>query len=338
MRKPLYISRSWREFDKQQAIGILSFYKKIYMLDVEFHLNINGEINQQWLDYVYNFIPVEKIILYKDDFLKDYARKNKIKETIIDDFEKWKWIYHILLYHYLWKERESDYILTFDDDILFNSKEISEIIRYLETRTPFGLSETNAWSDKSSMKKMIFYFDKKGIDVHDIFWKVSPQNVSINSGFLGMKMDFFENYDSLNDIVNFFTLDYFNPPITSWNDISSWNDSYGILFDSLWNILLQEQSFLVINQKVFYPTEFRTLQISDGYNIELHDMVNDEFYPLRTKLEHYLSNAKHELVYKQRIMQEKSYIDRLIELGGNNIENFYKVTINSKNSGNINET
>jgi hypothetical protein len=316
-KKPLYIGRSWRQFSKQQAIGILSFYKKIYMLDVEFHLNINEEIEQEWVDYVYNFIPEEKIIFYKDDFFKEYARKNKVEETIIDDFKKWKWIYHILLYHYLWKEREADYILTFDDDILFNSKEIPEIIGYLETKTPFGLSETNAWSDKSLMKKMIFYFDKKGMDIHDIFWKVSPQNVSINSGFLGMKMGFFEHYESLNDIIDFFTLEYFDPQ----------SINYDILFDSLWNIFLQEQSFLVINQKVFYPNEFRTLQISDGYNIELHDMVNDEFYPLRTKLEHYLSHAKHELIYEQRILQESRYLNRLIEMGGHNIENFYNIII-----------
>lgn len=309
VKKPIAISRSWRTFGRQQAIGMLSLYKKIYMLDIEFHLNINGDIDQKWVDYVANFIPIEKIIFYKDDFFKEYAKLNKIDKKVINDFDKWKWIYHILLYHYLWKEKGFDYILTYDDDILFNSKEIPEIIDNLDNERPFGVSETNGWADKSMMGKLIIYFDKKGIDINYRFWGAWPHHVAINSGFLGMKMDFFEQYDSLSDIVNFFELKEYEH-----NDDFEW--------DALWKLLLQEQSFLVINQKSFYTHEFHSLQISDGYNLEWFDM--DEFYPLRTKLEHYISTKKYTHFYRSRLDQEEERFNQLIEEGGRNIDRFYE--------------
>lgn len=316
--KQFIVSRSWRRFGKQQAVGLLSLYKKIHKLHPEFHFNINEKVEQEWVDFVHNFIPKEKLILYNDDFFKNYAKSKNINQDTINKFKEWKWIYHILIYYYLY-EQNVDYILTYDDDILFNEKDIDEVIDCIQNKIPFGIGEYNGYSDKTLLGKLIIYFDKKGIDINQKYWLCEPQNLSINSGFLGMKVEFFDKYDSLNDILNFFPMKkygYLNGPKESWSKEKS--------FFNLFNYLLGEQSFLAINSKSFYNDIFRTLWVADGYNIEYKDIVEHN-YPERTKVEHYLGYNKYQQTYKSRLdkeywtfkwlISEKKDLDKFYELG-----------------------
>lgn len=311
--KKFVVSRSWRKFGRQQAIGLLSLYKKIHWLEPEFHFNINEEVEQRWVNYVHNFIPKENLNLYNDNFFKEYAQLKNIPKERINKFDDWKWIYHILLYYYLY-ENGVTYILTYDDDILFNSKEITEITHNIENQIPFGIGEYNGFADKTMFKKLIPYFKQRKIDINYLFWACYPQNLAVNSGFLGTKTQFFENYDSINDIVDMFKLEKYEH-----KDELQWFEMF--------EILLQEQSFLVINNKSFYNHEFETLWVEQGYNIEWKDI--DEFYPMKTKLEHYIHIHKYKSYYKDRLDQEQNRLDKLIS-EKKHIDKFYELDLENQ--------
>src|SRR6056300_1174047 len=133
----MIVARSWRRFGQQQTIGLLSLYKKIHWMNPVFHFNINEDIDNDCLEYLYNFILKENLYIYTDEFFDEYARQNGVDELVIQQFSKWKWIYNILLYYYIHSEIKISYILTYDDDILFNEKEIHEVLGLLENEIPF---------------------------------------------------------------------------------------------------------------------------------------------------------------------------------------------------------
>lgn len=301
----MIFSRSWREFKKNQAVGLLSLYKKVYQHNPIFHFNINGYVSNKWLEFVYDFIPKESITLYNDDFFDEYAIDNGVDVELIKQFPTWKWIYHILLYHYLYYEKNINHITTYDDDILFNESDIDYIVELIKTKKSFGIGEINIFSDKTLLGALSIYF-KDRYDINYLYWKVFPQYYSINSGFMGFDPSFFDKYESLNNICNFFNYEHF-----SHMDIN---------FDNLFNKLIQEQSFLAINAKCF-NNEFITLEKKNGYNINWNDIDDD--YPSKTKIEHYISSAKYENVYKNRVREEFKRFREMINQGLD-ISKFYE--------------
>lgn len=301
------VARSWRAFGQQQTIGLLSLYKKIHWMDPVFHFNINGSVDEDCLEFLYKFIPKENVYLYYDDFFNEYARTKRVDESLIKQFSNWKWIYHILLYYYLYSELDIPYILTYDDDILFNEKEIGEVTHLLENEIPFGVGESTAFADKTMMGKLSIYFQDK-FDINYMFWSCWPPEFSINSGFMGMRTDFFDNYDSLADICNLFTYE-------------KYTHTDNPTFDSLFKNLLQEQSFLAINSKAFYHDDFVTLTPKDGYDIRW-DII-DENYSNKTKLEHYVHTKKYTNTYKSRINVELRRFDELL-IQNKFVDKFYE--------------
>lgn len=300
------VARSWRVFGQQQTIGLLSLYKKIHWMNPVFHLNINEDVDDDCLEYLYNFVPRENVYIYSDNFFDEYARLNEVDESLIQQFSKWKWIYHILLYYYLYSEIDIPYILTYDDDILFNEKEIHEVLGLLEKEIPFGIGEPNGFADKTMLGKLSIYFQDK-FDINYMFWSCWPQEFSINSGFMGIRTEFFNHYDSLIDICNLFNYE-------------EYIHTDSPTFDSLFNKLLQEQSFLSINNKSFYNDEYVTLTPDDGYDIRWDEI--DENYSNKTKVEHYVHTKKYTKIYQYRLKSELQRFDELL-MEGKFVDKFY---------------
>jgi hypothetical protein len=308
----MIVSRSWREFNKNQAIGLLSLYKKIWWIKPKFHLNINGYVDINWLNFVYEFVPKDNIFLYNDDFLKNYAISSGVDSTIVEKFSQWKWIYHILLYHYLWSVKGYNYIVTYDDDILFNEKPIDEIIGCINEKVPFAIGESQIFSDKPMFGRICNYFGDS-YDINIFFWFCTNQDVSCNSGFMGVDNTIFARYKTLNDICSMFSyIPYKHRELLHYEDFHS--------FKNFFHGLLEEQSFLSINNKAFNPTTFITLREKDGYLIEYSEIK--EGYSEKSKVEHYLGLKKYENLYESRVNMEFERL-RILRLNNLGVEHFY---------------
>lgn len=307
----MIFARSWKTFERTQAIGLLSLYKKCYWFKPKFYLNINGKVEQEWLDFIYYFVPPEDIILYSDNFFKKYAKIKNVSEKTIDNFDNWKWIYHILLYYYLYNEKGITYLTTYDDDILFNQSKIDEALGCMNTETPFAIGELTIWCDKSVFGKICTYFQHKH-DINYMYWSCSHSHLGLNSGFMGFNNSIFREYSSLEDVCNFFTF----KPYTHFEP----TDDKALNFQNLFNGLLLEQSFLGVNNKAFSSRKHITLTSEEGYIID-YDRI-DENYKNISKIEHYIGMKKYKNFYFDRLDEE---YERLKVLKQNNlgIEHFY---------------
>ena len=90
------------------------------MNKAEIHLNINNP-NLEMQEIARKIVPANiDLFFYTNEDLEDYVKSRNI-EPNLENYKIWEWIYHIILYHKLYTERNVDYLLTYDDDILFNA-------------------------------------------------------------------------------------------------------------------------------------------------------------------------------------------------------------------------
>jgi hypothetical protein len=297
----LVVSRSWREFDKQQAIGLLSLYKKIWYLNPKFHFVINGNISDTWIKFVSHFLDINDITFYTEGEMDKFCLKNGVSVDIVSKFKNWKWIYHIVLYHYLNSVKNVEYLLTYDDDILFNDNNIGEVLYLLDNKTPFAIGETSVVSDKCMLGKLSIYFDKLNVDINSSYWRCYSSDLASNSGFMGLNNSIWNTFTSVGDIYNMFSY------IPYTHDLSL------LSFDYAFSGLLPEQSFLSVMNRSFSNRTHIVLREDDGYYLKF-DMSVDEYS--NSKIEHYLGITKYQEKYFNRIAKE---FDALRHLFRNNL-------------------
>lgn len=300
MNSKLIVARSWRNFELQQAIGLLNLYKKTWWIDIEYHLNINGNIDDRVIEHVYKFIPENSLIIYKDSFFKEYIREIGVEKKYIDLVDNWKWIYHLILYYYLYKEKNVNYLLTYDDDILFNERNIDEVIGCLKQQIPFAIGEKLGYSDKSLLGKLAIYFGTE-FDINSAYWAKPSQHLSSNSGFMGLNNTIWSNFSSINDIFSLFPFEPF-----SYDNLYQFKTEKDKFLYSYHN-LLPEQSFLSICNRAFSQQHI-VFDESTGYDIDF-DKITTRY---DSKIEHYIGVRKFENLYKERLKEEISLFRNLL--------------------------
>jgi hypothetical protein len=271
MKKKLTVARSWREFQAQQGAAVYSLYQIFSELDVHLHICANSNIDWHLVNDLRDLMPNWKINVYTTKFLDDYARKRGATETQISKFSEWMWIYHLVLYHYLWHVLNEDYILSYDDDIFF--KEFpGEAMHKVENRIPFCMVDRYSDSDKPLMGKLVMKF---GNWIHDEYYSCWGSTMSSNSGFMGIiNKEIFEQFgsrESFRDMLDMFEYREYRHE----NENSKWED---------YKILLQEQSFLGILNRAFSRRKHEVLTPEYGYCV---------WQPESSKVQHYVAKAKH---------------------------------------------
>jgi hypothetical protein len=292
----LVVARSWRTFGKQQAVGLLSLYKKIWFLKPQFHLVINGEIDDRWVVFVNTFIEYkDALTFYTTNQMDKYSREEGVEKDIVDKFSDWKWIYHIILYHYLYNKLDIGYLLTYDDDILFNNNPVDEVVGLLHNKVPFAIGDQTAtFCDKALFGKLCIFF-KDDFDLNLNYWLCYNQTAGLNSGFMGLDLSFFSRFVSLGDICSMFSFkEYKHSEPVAGLDMAG--------FQYMFEGLLEEQSFLCVNNKAFSNQTHITLTHEDGYDIRYYEI--DENYSNSSKIEHYIGYLKYSDTYKERIIKE----------------------------------
>jgi hypothetical protein len=281
------VARSWREFEKRQFVAIKELRDKVPdYIKIEFHINVNETVDHHLVDLITQYVQSKRgsLKIYNDAFFDEYASNKGIESNKIQEFREWKWIYHILLYNYLYEVHNVDYLLTYDDDILFNEQDIPDVIHCIAHKVPFAIADQYSDGDKCMMGKLCVRF---GAWFNDEYYSNNANTFSSNSGFLGLNNEIFKLFKSdkaFADLINMF--DY-----KKWDHITM----QGLGFES-YKILLQEQSFLGILNRVFSSRQHIVLYEREGYLIS-SDMEKIK----QSRIEHYVGTSKYEESYLNEV-------------------------------------
>ena len=279
--KEIVIARSWREFNKQQFVAVCELLRVFRGKTVKIHLNINGEVNSEYVTAIKGALTHDsELIIYDNRFLDDFARSHQIPVSIIEQFSKWQWIYHILLYYYLY-QKGTPYILTYDDDILFKIRDIGEVFYNVEHHVPFSIKDQYYDADKCMMGKLC---QTLGAWVSDEYLACSSNGMPTNSGFMGFLTQIFEPFDSLFQMVSLFEF-------KEWDHKTMQGSGY-----DTYKILLQEQSFLGIMSRATSNRKHVVLHEKEGYLIS-----SDLDIMKKSKILHYIGTLKYEDEYLEKL-------------------------------------
>lgn len=277
--KPITVARSWREFDKQQFVAISELIRVFSNRDLNIHININGKINESLFQRLNLGLPSNvKLHFYSNEFLNDVAKQYGIQDT--SKFIEWEWIYHILLYYHL-ASKNVDYILTYDDDILFKTSSLGEVTHCIDHGIPFSIVDQHYDADKCMMGKLC---ETLGSWVADEYFACYSNNMPSNSGFMGFSTKIFEPFQSLSQIVSLFEF-------KKWDHKTMQGSSY-----DQYKILLQEQSFLGIMSRAISNRTHIVLGRDEGYFI-----TSDPKEITTSKVSHYVGTLKYEEPYLKTI-------------------------------------
>lgn len=281
----LVVARSWREFKKQQFVALCELDNKFQDHKFDIHININEEIDYELLNQLEDYLLERGHVLtiYQDIDLDKYALEKGATETKLEQFKNWKWIYHLLLYHKL-NEEGVEYLLTYDDDIFFNEKPIGELLYLLDNKVPFACADQYNDSDKCMMGKLCIEF---GYEINDEYYANTSAMYSTNSGFMGINNNIFKKFKKPNDFNRMLSLFEYR----KWDHQTMHNLGYDD-----YKILLQEQSFLGILNRVFSNRTHRVLDSKDEYIIS-----SDLEQIKKSKIEHYVSVSKYSEYYLDKL-------------------------------------
>lgn len=285
--RKIAVARSWREFGVQQAAAIYSLYEVFHDYDVHLHLVINGEANRDLLETMQKKMASWKFNIYDNSFFDRYALGRGATESQVSKFPEWMWIYHLLLYHYLWFVHGEDYVLTYDDDIFFRERP-EEVCHKINNKIPFSMADQHSDSDKPLLGKLVLHFGNWILDEYYSCWGSTQ---SSNSGFMGLiNRRIFEPFSSPETFRKM--LDMFEYRVYRHeDDHREWKD---------YKILLQEQSFLGILNRALSGRKHEILTPEYGYSV--NDYRN-------SKVQHYVAKAKFSPEFNQRV--EKKYSELL---------------------------
>jgi hypothetical protein len=292
------VARSWRTFEKQQLVALSEICRflinyKPYVDKIEIHLNINNP-NLEFQKMAYELIPDGvDLYFYNNKILQDYVRDYGIVPNL-ENWKEWEWIYHIILYHKLYTQRGVDYLLTYDDDILFNQYRLDDIAHFVISKIPFSIGDQYSDGDKPMMGKLV---EKFGNEIFENYYRCYGNVNSGNSGFMGFNnstMSMFTTKEDFEWLINSFTY-------KRWDHLtmqgSSW-DSY--------KVLLQEQSLLSILNRSYSNQSHIILLPKDGYVLTI-----DMELMKSSKIMHFISTTKYSLEYQNLIEHKYQEIKRL---------------------------
>lgn len=298
--KNFIVARSWRTFGKQQVVALSEICRLInihigYLGKAEIHLNINNS-NKELQEKVRKIVPEYiNLFFYENEYLENYVRKFGF-EPDIEKFKEWEWIYHIILYHKLYFDNNVDYLLTYDDDILFNCDELHDIVNFVSNKIPFSIADQFSDGDKPMMGKLV---EKFGSEIFENYYRCSGNVYSGNSGFMGFNnstMSLFKSNEDFKWLIDSFTYkrwDHLTMQGTSW-------DSY--------KVLLQEQSLLSILNRSYSNQKHVILLPSDNYIL-----TQDIELMKKSRVMHFISVTKYEKYYIDLIEKKYNIISELFQ-------------------------
>jgi hypothetical protein len=310
MNRKLIVSRMWTKRGIQQYFSLLQISKEFWDFEIEAHILIDDWTHDDdWTKEIEKLnnphregFPMSVEFYTKEELKQWYHSNNIIDKSVFDNMKGFLHIYHLLLYFYLYVEKGIDYLVSYDDDIVFNKKvspELNEIDGLITNKTPFVIDEEYfPMSDKSMFVGLSNYFNR---DLTPDYYRNNIRGVGANAGFMGIETSsIFSSFkDNFMGLLSLF--DYKSPNLKSIDEPYHYTDK--VLFDT------QEQSFMSIMLHCFATKELFRLGGALGYFFDtpIQEAVN------KSKLIHFTGDRKYDPQFPKII------IDYLKKHGHNNI-------------------
>ena len=300
MDRKIVVSRLWKKRGIQQYFSLLQFSKEFWDFEIDAHILIDDWSHKDdWTDEIVRLstphrpnFPM-KITFYTIEEIENWlVKKVGISAKWISKFDNFKHIYHLLLYFYLYKEKGIDYLVSYDDDVVFNKKVaggIDEVDGLITKKIPFVIDENHCpISDKGMFYKLCKHFDK---DLTQDYYKFNPNGLGVNAGFMGIDLDiifkFFE--DDFEELLSLFDYTFFDKSLLDL----SYTFAEKRLHDT------QEQSFLSIMTHCFSSQEIFRLSNNLGYFFDtpIQEAVN------KSKLIHFTGDRKYDPIFPKVVIE-----------------------------------
>jgi hypothetical protein len=278
----LHVARSWRDLGPQQLVAVHSLSKALPEFHLHFHICVSNEPSEKELQYFQDRLPDGTTFgLYPMEILDEYSFSCGASSSQVEKFKRWKWIYHLILYHALFYEEKVDYLLSYDDDIFFNG-DLALVKNLISLKNPFAMQDLHSDGDKALFPQLINFF---GPEIHDAYYTSTNNEFSSNSGFMGVNnrkiFAQFPKGEAFRAMLDMFTYE----PYSHGKTGLKWKE---------YKILLQEQSFLGILNRSLCSTHFVLNDLEHGYSVEHIE---------RSPVQHYVAEKKYSREFKERVAE-----------------------------------
>ena len=300
MDRKIVVSRLWKKRGILQYFSLLQLSKEFWDFEIDAHILIDDwTFRDDWTSEIESLNTPHRpgfpmsITFYSVNELRDwYIGKGILNSGDFENLRGFIHIHHLLLYFYLYVEKGIDYILSYDDDVVFNKRvteELTEVDGLVANKIPFVVDEDYyPISDKGMMYELSRYFDR---DLSVEYYRNNPKGIGANAGFMGIETStvFSPFKDNFRDLFELF--DLVNPNKKSIDEPYNYSDK--LIFDT------QEQSYLSIMLHCFSTKKLFRLSNNLGYFFDtpIQEAVN------KSKLIHFTGDRKYDPIFPKLIIE-----------------------------------
>jgi hypothetical protein len=193
------VARLWHKKGKLEYYTMYQLNKHFPEIEFEFHIILDQyDFKDEWSEKI-DSLPYKCYWYTKNDMNNYLLNSGYVTKEFISNISNFIHFYHILINHYLRRVFSYDYVLNIEYDVLFNSNDLTDLNKFISTKTPFGISEpANPGCDKSLSKSLSQLFQQN---------IVKYSNIGINAGFQGLNLKIFDeflNVSTFNLLLNCF--------------------------------------------------------------------------------------------------------------------------------------
>jgi hypothetical protein len=183
------VARLWHKKGKLEYFCIKQLLESFPNIKFDWHIILHSfDYEDEWTAKIKE-LPTS-ITWYSTKDMIDYGKQcGYIDEQFESKIPNFVHFYHIIIFHYLRRVLRLDYALSYEYDIIFNSKDLKDLDECIKNKIPFGIHEpANPNCDKALLNSLSSLFQS---DLRNL---VPYFNFGVNAGFQGMNLKMFDNF------------------------------------------------------------------------------------------------------------------------------------------------
>lgn len=244
------VARLWHKKGKLEYFTMLQLNEYFPNLEFEYHIVLDQpDFKDEWSEKI-DCLP-NKCKWYSKEDMHHYLRNCGYgNEELISKIPNFVHFYHILINHYIRRSLGYDYSLMIEYDVIFNSKDLSQLEEFLTNQIPFGIIEpANPGCDKALAQQLSNIFNQNIVKFPEL---------GINAGFKGLNLKVFDEFlnpSTFNMLLNIF--DFSGIYNQDGTEKSGWErtiiDTQEQSFHSLMNALSPDYQLLEPKDYYVFP-------------------------------------------------------------------------------------
>lgn len=184
------VARLWHKRGKNEYFCARQLVEAFPDIKFEFHILLHQyNYNDNWTE-LFDDIPNAEFHWYSIENIKQYFSSEGF--ILPDNVDNFIHFYHILIGLFLYKTTSHRYMLSYEYDVLFNTKmDNSELLECIHNKIPFGVCEPyNSHCDKALFEVLCNLYQTSLVPY---LKNNNPQLVGFNAGFQGINLNLFKD-------------------------------------------------------------------------------------------------------------------------------------------------